>query len=327
MSNIFITGIAGFIGSVVGEFLVNKGHSVIGIDNLQEGSKNAVSSSITFYEGNVGDKNILESIFNKHSIEYVFHFAAETTIEFSMTDPHKYFNNNVVNGLVLLETMRKYSCSKIIFSSTAATYGEPVYNPIDEKHPQVPINAYGESKLIFEKILEWYYSAYGFKYNLFRYFNASGATALNGEDRRNESHLLPIAFNVLLGKRDKLKVYGNDYPTKDGTCVRDYVHVADIAEAHILAMKNLETKPNGKYNLGSGTGFTVLEVIEAIEKVTSKKIKWEFDNKRIGDPALLVASNELAKKELSWNPGRSTIENIIKSAYDWILSHPNGYNY
>jgi UDP-glucose 4-epimerase len=326
LSSILITGIAGFIGSVVAEFLDSAGHKLIGIDNLQEGNRKAVSKNALFYEGNFGDKELLNTVFGNNHVDYVFHFAAETTIEFSMTEPYKYFQNNVVNGLNLLEAMREHSCRKLVFSSTAATYGEPRYNPIDEQHPQITINAYGESKLLFERILEWYHKSYGFSYNLFRYFNASGATKLNGEDRKNESHLLPVAFSVVNGKRKLLKVYGNDYPTKDGTCVRDYVHVGDIADAHILAMENLKIRPNAKYNLGSGSGFTILEVIEMIESVTKKKIEWTYEGRRTGDPALLVASNSLAISQLKWNPNRSTLLNIVESAYKWSIEHPNGYN-
>lgn len=325
MENIFITGVAGYIGSVVSELLVQKNYNVIGIDNLQEGNRNAVMPEVTFYEGNYGDKILLNEIFKKHQIEIVFHFAAETTIEFSMTDPYIYFENNVVNGLHLLDTMKSFDCKKIIFSSTAATYGEPKYVPIDEKHPQIPINAYGESKLIMERILDWYVNAYQFKYNLFRYFNASGATEKNGEDRKHESHLLPIALKTLNGQLPVLNLYGNDYPTKDGTCIRDYVHVLDIAQAHILAKDNLEKNPRGKFNLGSGNGFSVLEIVNTIEKVTNKKINWQFKERRLGDPAVLVASNELAKKELNWKPINSTIENIIETTYKWNIEHPNGY--
>lgn len=323
--NILVTGAAGYIGSVVTELLLEVGNKVIGVDNFLEGKPEAVNNNIKFYEGNFGSPELIKKIFTENKPEIVFHFAAETTIEHSMTNPYAYFSNNVVNGLNLLECMRESGCKDIIFSSTAATYGEPVQVPISETHPQIPINAYGESKLIFEKILEWYYKSYGFRYNLFRYFNASGATEINGEDRKHESHLLPLIFRKINDPDLTLKVYGNDYPTKDGTCIRDYVHVLDIANAHILGIKNLDINPNGKYNLGSGEGHSILDVIETIEKVTGEKINWEYAPRRIGDPAVLVASNSLAKSELKWNPDNSSLKNIIETAYLWAKKNPNGY--
>ena len=326
MNYILVTGTAGYIGSIVTEMLVNRDFKVIGIDNFQEGKRNAVNKNIIFYEGDFGDSVLLTNVFRNHRIDYVFHLAAETTIEFSMSDPSRYFVNNVVNGITLLNTMLKHNCSQIIFSSTAATFGEPKYTPIDEKHPQIPINSYGESKLMFERILDWYSHAYGLKFNLFRYFNAAGATKTNGEDREHESHLLPLIFQTINGKRNVLKVFGNDYPTKDGTCIRDYIHVIDVAEAHLLAMKNINVNPRGKYNLGSGTGFSNLEVINAVEKVTEKKVNWEFSPRRVGDPAVLIASSDLAKSELGWDPSNSGIEQIVRDAYNWTVEHPNGYS-
>ncbi len=326
MTNILVTGSAGYIGSIVTEFLVEKGYSVIGIDNFQEGNRGAVNKNIVFCEGDFGNSEFLSRIFKNHKIEYVFHLAAETTIEFSMTEPAKYFHNNVVNGITLLDTMLKFNCYQIIFSSTAATFGEPQYTPIDEKHPQIPINSYGESKLIYERILDWYNYAYEIEFNLFRYFNAAGATKTNGEDREHESHLLPLIFETINGKRDTLYVFGNDYNTKDGTCIRDYIHVKDVADAHLLAMDNLKVHSRGKYNLGSGIGFSNLEVINAVEKVTNKKVNWEFSGRRVGDPAVLIASSNLAKSELGWNPVNSSIEQIVRDAYNWAIEHLNGYS-
>lgn len=325
MSEILVTGTAGYIGSIVTEILVNQGYSVIGIDNFQEGNRFAVNPDITFYEGNIGNAEFLSKIFKSHNIDYVFHFAAETTIEYSMSHPAKYFYNNIVNGIALLDIMLNNNCKQIIFSSTAATFGEPKYIPIDEKHPQVPINSYGESKLMFEKILDWYNFAYGINFNLFRYFNAAGATKIYGEDREHESHLLPIIFQTINGKREILEVFGKDYDTKDGTCVRDYVHVIDVANAHLLAMNNLKINTRGKYNLGSGIGFSNLEVINAVEKVVNKKVNWKFSDRRPGDPAALIASNEHAKSELGWNPDNSSIEQIVYDAYNWTVEHPHGY--
>ena len=246
-----------------------------------------------------------------------------------MTNASIYFNNNVVNSMNLLDTMRKFNCKRIIFSSTAATFGEPQYTPIDESHPQKPINAYGESKLMFEKILNWYNRAYGLKYNTFRYFNAAGAPERLGEAPRHESHLIPMVIRSIINKNQEkaqLKIFGNDYPTKDGTCVRDYIHVIDLARAHILALENLNHHPTGMYNLGNGNGFTNLEVVKMVEKVSGEKVNFKFAPRRIGDPAVLIATSELAKKELGWKPKYNKLESIVKSAWDWHLKFPNCYN-
>lgn len=322
---ILVTGGAGYIGSIVVEQLLKSDHSVAVVENLQEGNRRAVLPQAKFYEGDFGDEILLDKIFQENKIDAVLHFAAETTIEFSMTDPGLYFHNNVVNGLVLLETMRKYGCHCFIFSSTAATFGEPQYVPIDEKHPQLPINAYGESKLMFEHILDWYNKAYGLKFNSFRYFNAAGASEKLGEAHKHESHLIPIIIQVALGQKEKISIFGNDYPTKDGTCIRDYVHVIDLAQAHILALENLGSRPNAKYNLGNGGGFSNLEMLRMVEKVSGKKINWEFAPRRQGDPAVLIASSDLAKRELGWKPKYDDLETIVKSAWEWHRKHPNGY--
>lgn len=328
--NILVTGGAGYIGSICVEELVNQKHSVSVIDNLQEGHREAVHSKAVFYEGNFEDKQLLNNIFNTHKIDAVIHFAAETTVEFSMTDPQLYFINNVVNGVNLLEIMKDSGCKRFIFSSTAATFGEPEYTPIDEKHTQRPINSYGESKLMFEKILDWYHLAYGFKFNAFRYFNAAGASERSGEDHRHESHLIPIVLKTALDVQNNkptkgLKVFGKDYPTKDGTCVRDYIHVADLAKAHILALENLERHPNAKYNMGNGKGFSVLEVIELAKKITGVDIPYEFAKNRPGDPAILVASSDKISMETGWKPDYPSLETIINTAWDWHSRHPKGY--
>ena len=323
--NLLITGGAGYIGSICVDELLRQGHRVMVIDNLQEGHKEAILSEVIFYEGDFGDENLLKKTFDSHEIDAVIHFAAETTIAFSMTDPAKYFHNNIVNSITLLEVMRKFGCNKIIFSSTAAVFGEPIYTPIDEKHPLVPINAYGESKLMFEKILDWYHEAYGLKFNAFRYFNAAGASEKLGEAHRHESHLIPIILHVALGQRKKLQIFGNDYPTKDGTCIRDYIHVRDLARAHIRALENLDNHPNRKYNLGNGKGFSNLEVLKTSEKVIGQKIAFEFVPRRTGDVAILVTSSELAKIELGWEPQYSELEEIISSAWRWHRKHPEGY--
>lgn len=323
--SLLVTGGAGYIGSIFVEELLQKDYKVVVVDNLQEGHREAVLPDAVFYEGDFGNRSILKNIFEAHEIDAVIHFAAETTIEYSMTDPGRYFENNIVNGIALLDVMRNFGCKRMIFSSTAATFGEQKYTPVDEQHPQKPINAYGESKLMFEKVLEWYHKAYGLQFNIFRYFNAAGATKRLGEDHRHESHLIPIIIKVVLGRKEKLQIFGNDYPTEDGTCVRDYIHVVDLARVHILALENLEHHPNGKYNLGNGKGFSNLEVLKTSEKVTGQVIPFEFVPRRTGDPAILVASSELAKVELGWEPQYSELENIVFSAWRWHREHPEGY--
>ena len=257
---LLVTGGAGYIGSICVEELLKKGHDVVVVDNLQEGHREAVLPEALFYEGDFGDRKLLREIFQAHTFDAVIHFAAETTIAFSMTDPGLYFHNNLVNSITLLDVMREFDCNRMIFSSTAATFGEPLYTPIDEKHPQMPINAYGESKLMFEKVLDWYHRAYGLEFNAFRYFNAAGASERLGEAHRHESHLIPVIIQVILGQRQKLQIFGSDYPTRDGTCIRDYIHVIDLARAHIKALENLDRRPNGKYNLGSGHGLSLIHI-------------------------------------------------------------------
>lgn len=322
---ILVTGGAGYIGSICVEELLKQNHEIIVIDNLQEGHQEAVSPGAELFVGDVGDRFLLDRIFRDFEIETVMHFAAEATVALSMEDPQIFFETNVAKGLVLLDVMRENGCNKMIFSSTAALFGNPEYIPIDEAHPEKPINAYGESKLMYEKILDWYHSAYGIKYNSFRYFNAAGASKNYGEAHKNESHLIPIILSTALGQREKLYIFGADYPTKDGTCVRDYLHVADIAKAHILGLDNLEKRPKARYNLGNGVGFTNLEVLKTSEQVSGKTIPFEFSERRLGDPDRLVASSDLAKKELGWKPHYNSLESIIRSAWEWHSRHPAGY--
>ncbi len=322
---LLVTGGAGYVGSICVEQLLDKNHEIIVIDNLQEGHRGAVLPDAILYEGSFGNRELLENIFQIHNIDIVIHFAAETTIELSMSNPALYFQRNTVDSITLLEVMREFGCYKMIFSSTAATFGEPKYTPIDEKHPQVPINAYGESKLMFEKVLDWYHLAYGFQFNAFRYFNAAGASKRLGEAHRHESHLIPIIIQTVMGQRNQLQIFGDDYPTEDGTCIRDYVHVIDIAQAHIQALKNLDKNPKGKYNLGNGKGFSNMNLVSLVERVSGRKIKYSIVARRTGDPAILVASSELAKKELGWKPKFEDIETIVISAWKWHNENPNGY--
>ena len=322
---ILVTGGAGYIGSICVEELLKQDFEVIVIDNLQEGHREAVSPEATLFVGDIGDRFFLSRLFHDFHIETVMHFAAEATVEFSMKHPQIFFETNVAKGLVLLDVMKENGCNRMIFSSTAALFGNPEYTPIDETHPEKPINAYGESKLMYEKILDRYHSAYGLSYNSFRYFNAAGASKALGEAHKKESHLIPIILSTALGQRNKLYIFGSDYQTEDGTCVRDYLHVVDIAQAHILGLDNLENRPKAKYNLGNGVGFTNLEVLKASEKVSGKTIPFEFADRRMGDPDRLVASSELAKDELGWKPQFDTLESIIQSAWEWHSRHPEGY--
>jgi UDP-glucose 4-epimerase len=323
---ILITGGAGYIGSICVEELLKQDFEVVVIDYLQEGHREAVSPKATLFVGDIGDRFLLDRLFHDFQIGTVMHFAAEATVEFSMIHPQIFFETNVAKGLVLLDVMKENGCNRMIFSSTAALFGNPEYTPIDEKHPEMPINAYGESKLMYEKILDWYHSAYGLQYNSFRYFNAAGASKALGEAHKKESHLIPIILSTALSQREKLYIFGSDYATKDGTCVRDYLHVIDIAQAHILGLHNLEKRPKAKYNLGNGAGFTNLEVLKASEKVSGKTIPFEFTDRRVGDPDCLVASSNLAKKELGWNPRYDTLEDIIRTAWEWHSKYPNGYS-
>jgi len=323
--NILVTGGAGYIGSIVVEQLLQRGYRIVVIDNLQEGNREAVLPEAVFYKTDFGDEETLIKIFRKYGIDAVFHFAADTIVELSMTDPGRYFTNNVVKGITLLDVMRQYDCDKIIFSSTAAIFGEPEYIPIDESHPQNPINAYGESKLMFERILDWYHQAYGLKFNAFRYFNAAGASERLGGAPKHESHLIPLVIQAALGKRKQINIFGMDYPTKDGTCIRDYIHVLDLAQAHILGLENLGKHPAGKYNLGNGKGFSVLEVLEMVSEISGQDIPRVEAPRRKGDPAVLIASSELAKQELGWKPKYNSLEDIIRSAWEWYKKHPDGY--
>jgi len=343
---LLVTGGAGYIGSICVEQLLQRGHPVVVIDNLQEGHKEAVMPPATYYEGDYGDKDLLKNIFTRHKIRAVFHFAGETTIAFSMIHPARYFHNNLVNGITLLNVMLEFGCKDFIFSSTAATFGEPQYTPIDEKHPLRPINPYGESKLMFERVLDWYHRAYGLRFIAFRYFNAAGASERLGEDHVHESHLIPLVLRAARHEKTKrkekaegknvnipphlilpntLSVFGHDYPTRDGTCIRDYVHVIDLAQAHILGMENLEKRPNTQYNLGNSQGFSVLDVIETAKKITNMDIPYRLTNRRPGDPAVLVANSEKVKKELGWEPNYPDLESIITTAWEWHKKHPCGY--
>jgi UDP-glucose 4-epimerase len=321
---IVVTGGAGYVGSIVCEELARQGHTPLILDNLQQGHRQAVLPEAEFVTGDIGNAADLENVFSRQPIDAVMHMAAETVIEFSMTDPARYFHNNIAAGLNLLDTMRKHSVNKMVFSSSAATYGEPVKAPIEETDPQSPVNSYGETKLMFEKVLAWYGRAYGLKHISFRYFNAAGASERLGEDHRPETHLIPAVLRAALNGTT-VKVFGNDYPTRDGSCIRDYVHVRDIARAHVLALDKLDKLAGRAYNLGNGDGYSVLEVIAAAERVCGKKIRTEICSRRPGDPAVLLASSARAKSELGWQPQFAGIDVIIESAWKWMKEHPHRY--
>ena len=313
------------MGSIVAEGLLNKGYKVIILDNLQQGHREAVFPNAELVIADICHAEGLERAFRRYHIDAVMHMAAETVVEYSVTDPRRYFRNNVLGGINLLDTMLKHQVAKLIFSSSAAIYGQPHSTPIEEAHPAVPVNSYGESKLMFEHILEWYGKAYGLKHVSFRYFNAAGASELLGEDHRPETHLIPNVLKPALDKDSQVSIFGTDYPTKDGSCIRDYVHVIDIAQAHISALEKIEQLNGNAYNLGNGEGYSVLEVVEAAKKVTGTDIPIKISPRRTGDPAVLVASSKRARAELGWNPQFPQLETIIESAWSWLKRHPKGY--
>jgi UDP-glucose 4-epimerase len=324
--NILVTGAAGYIGSIVAEELIRDGNSVIALDNLKQGHREAVAPEAIFVQLDLQDTEELAHLFERYEIQAVMHLAAESAVEYSMTDPRRYFQSNVIYGLQLLGTMVRHNVRKLVFSSTAAVYGQPEKMPIEESAPYVPVNAYGESKLIFEKALHWYGQAYGLKFISLRYFNAAGATERFGEDHRPETHLVPNVLKVALGQAKHVSIFGTDYPTTDGSCIRDYIHVSDIAKAHILALKQLERSEGDKaYNLGNGEGYSVIEVIEAARRVTGAEIPIVVSARRPGDPPALVSSSRLARSELGWQPDHPDLEAIIESAWRWQKGHPHGY--
>jgi UDP-glucose 4-epimerase len=325
---VLVTGGAGYIGSVVTEELVNDGHEVVVYDNLVKGHRQAVVAGATLVEGDLLDPATLRQTLREHRIEAVIHMAAYSLVGESCEQPAKYYQNNVGASIVLLDTMRECDVGRIVFSSTAATYGEPVSQPIYETAPNNPTNPYGETKLAFERAMHWYERAHGLKYVSLRYFNAAGASEKCGEDHDPESHIIPIALQAAAGKRPHVEIYGDDYPTPDGTCLRDYVHVIDLARAHILALGAMSPTSNVSriYNLGcGGRGYSVREVIETARQVTGKDIPVRVGPRRAGDPAILIASSDKIKRELGWQPQFQDLRMIIESAWRWMLSHPDGY--
>ncbi|SCG83682.1 UDP-glucose 4-epimerase [Proteiniborus sp. DW1] len=324
---VLVCGGAGYIGSHCVYELIEKGEKVVVADNLQTGHVNAVHKDAIFYKGDIKDIEFLNKIFQEHTIDSVIHFAANSIVGESMKEPLKYFNNNVYGMEVLLKAMVSNKVSKIIFSSSAAVYGESKSIPIKESDATDPTNPYGETKLAMEKMMKWTSIAHGIKYVSLRYFNVAGAhsNGLIGEKHNPETHLIPLVLQVPLGKRDKIYIYGNDYNTKDGTCIRDYIHVMDLIEAHLLALEYLRKGNDSNiFNLGNELGFTVNEIIKAAEDVTGNPIEKEITSRRAGDPAVLVASSEKAKNILGWEPQYTNIKDIIQSAWEFYKKHANG---
>ncbi|CAK1232035.1 UDP-glucose 4-epimerase GalE [Fructobacillus fructosus] len=327
--SVLVLGGAGYIGSHMVRQLLANGQDVVVVDNLVKGHRAAVAPEAKFYEVDIRDKKSLSEVFDKEDIEAVVHFAAFSIVPESVAEPLKYFDNNTAGMVTLLEVMQEHNVKKIVFSSTAATYGNPVHIPIKETDPQNPINPYGESKLMMEKMMGWADQAYGIKWVALRYFNVAGAMPDGsiGEDHEPETHLVPIILQAASGKRDYIEMFGDDYNTPDGFNVRDYVHVVDLADAHILALNYLkEGKPSAQFNLGSATGFSVKEMVEAARKATGVDIQAKVGPRRAGDPDILVADSTAAREVLGWKPNYDNVEDIIKTAWNWVEKHPNGYD-
>ncbi len=322
---VMVTGGAGYIGSVVTEELLRANHEAVVYDNLLKGHRAAIISGAKFVEADLMDAEALRQTLSDNRIEAVIHMAAHSLVGESVQHPAKYFHNNTTAGLALLDAMKDVGVKRLVFSSTAATYGEPLKQPIEETDPTNPTNPYGESKLAFERALRWYDEAYGIRYASLRYFNAAGATEHCGEMHDPETHIIPIVLQAAMGKREYVEIYGDDYPTRDKTCVRDYIHVVDLARAHILALKILDENSR-IYNLGcGGDGYSVREVIETARAVTGRDINVRMGKRRAGDPAVLVASSARIKRELGWQPEMQDLRVIIESAWAWMQKHPNGY--
>lgn len=323
---ILVTGGAGYIGSVVVKDLHNKGEKVVVLDNLVYGHRTAINENIPFYEGDIGNKNLVRQIIKKYEINAVMHFSAYAYVGESVEKPQKYYENNVEQTLRLLEVLVEKEVKQFIFSSTCATYGEPVYVPIDEKHPQSPTNPYGWTKFIVERALADFDRAYNLKFVALRYFNACGASENCGEHHDPETHLIPLILFAAQGKRKSISIFGDDYPTADGTAIRDYIHIADLSQAHLLALEYLRCGGDSEFiNLGNGNGYSVLEVIEAARKITEKNIVANIAPRRAGDPSHLVADAKKAREILGWDPQFPKIEQIIESAWNWHEQNPDGY--
>ena len=323
--NILVTGAAGYIGSICSEVLIACGHQVIALDNLQEGHRAAVPPQAVFCLADLAVRPQIEEVFSQHQLDAVMHFAGEALVAKSVREPSTFYAANIACGVNLLDAMIRHDVKKFIFSSTAATYGEPHTVPIPEDHSKSPINPYGKSKLRFEEILSDYRAYTGLHYATLRYFNAAGASAERGEHHRVETHLIPRVLDAATGAIPHLDVFGTDYPTPDGTCVRDYIHVLDIADSHIRALEEIERVSGEAFNVGTATGYSILEVIAAVERVTGKKVPRKLSPRRPGDPAILVASNEKLARLLNWKASHSSLDEVVSSAWAWKQNHPQGY--
>ncbi|WP_251551530.1 UDP-glucose 4-epimerase GalE [Neobacillus muris] len=326
--SILVLGGAGYIGSHAVYQLIDQGYEVVVIDNLQTGHREAVHPKSRFYQGDIRSREFMQSVFEKEQIEGILHFAANSLVGESMVEPLKYFDNNVYGTQIVLETMRDFGVKHIVFSSTAAVYGEQKVVPITEEAAAIPTNTYGETKLTMEKMMAWCEKAYGIQYVSLRYFNVAGARndGQIGEDHHPETHLIPVVLEAALGKRPAITVFGEDYDTPDGTCIRDYIHVEDLIAAHLLALRYLQNGGGSNtFNLGSSQGFSVKEIIEAAKEVTGIDIPVQMGERRAGDPSTLIASSAKAKEVLGWNPSRTSIQQIIRDAWNWHQHHPNGY--
>jgi UDP-glucose 4-epimerase len=322
---VLVTGGAGYIGATTAQALLEAGHEVVVYDNLSNGHADAVPKSVKLVQGDVGDREHLDSLFREHRLEAVLHFAALIEAGESMKVPEKFFRNNSSSTLTLLESMLANRVTKFIFSSTAALYGEPEHIPIREEDTLKPTNAYGESKLLVERMLAWFHRIHGFRYASLRYFNAAGSNGRSGESHNPESHLIPLILQVANGQREHVSIFGTDYPTPDGTCVRDYIHVTDLADAHVLALEALDSHDKLIYNLGNGAGFSVRQVIDSVRRITGEPIKVVEAARRPGDPAVLVASSDKIRKELNWKPKYPQLDQIVSTAWEWMQTHPQGY--
>jgi len=323
--NILVTGGAGYVGSVCAAELAKQGHCVVAYDNLSAGHRQAVVGHVQLVSGDIADREKLKRVCKKHRIQAVMHFAASALVEESVRNPRLFYRNNVSGTLSLLEVLAELKIRKLIFSSSAAVYGEPKSVPIREDHPLCPVNPYGETKLVIERALAWYHRAYGINSAALRYFNAAGATQDSGEDHRPETHLLPRLLAAASGPKGSFEIYGDDYPTSDGTCIRDFVHVLDIAQAHILALDSLSKLGLRIYNVGLGRGYSIRRVVNAVEEITGRELDVRRGKRRPGDPAVLVASARKLRRELKWEPRHSDLKNIIRSAWAWMQLHPKGY--
>lgn len=326
--SILVLGGAGYVGSHAVYQLIDQGFSVVVIDNLQTGHADAVHPKAAFYQGDIRSREFMRSVFEKESIEAILHFAANSLVGESMVEPLKYFDNNVYGTQIVLEMMKEFAVKHIVFSSTAAVYGEQKVIPITEDAATIPTNTYGETKLAMEKMMAWCEKAFDLNYVSLRYFNVASARSDGqiGEDHDPETHLIPVVLQAALGKRQAVTIFGEDYDTEDGTCVRDYIHVEDLIDAHLLALRYLQNGGESNiFNLGSSQGFSVKEIVETAKEVTGIDIPVKIGERRSGDPSTLIASSEKAKKVLGWNPARTSIHQIISNAWNWHQHHPNGY--